>query len=366
MVNKNISSLNLSITTRCNLDCDYCYLRGLKSEDMSLKTACTAIDKLHPDTIIFYGGEPLLKFELINDIVEYAKRKYRIKKFMIVTNGTLFSKKIVDFMQSNDFRIIISLDGERKSHDAHRKFLNGQSSYDVIFNNIMLLKSYGINPGINYTVNYNTIVGMATNVHALICKHKVNVNLGYVIDEKKITSKYKKMYENEMIKFTNIYLSKMLFMRMININPFDIYFFKLLENKMTDRNLFRLRCNMDGRLTVMPDGTLYPCNTCMSLPKKHLQKCILGNIFSKDDFLSRYFYFVENFKLNDLIVIKHKKFQNSNRVCLLSSKNPIERLEFEMRIMNVVVGIFKKYINEFSSSKGLKELCKHKKQIIFN
>jgi uncharacterized protein len=116
---------------------------------MSLATAKKAIDfflerngELSEVFISFYGGEPLLEFDLIKQCVSYAKSKTegRRVKFSMTTNGTLLSESIVDFLVANDFILSISLDGSKEEHDVNRKFVNGKGSFDAIIENIKRIK----------------------------------------------------------------------------------------------------------------------------------------------------------------------------------------------------------------------------------
>lgn len=147
-----IKQLTLQVTQQCNLRCEYCAYSGIydgnrthSNQRMSIETAKKAIDfflernsELADVVIGFYGGEPLLEFDLIKQCVEYAKNQTEGKKIMfnMTTNGTLLSDSVVDYLVENDFRLSISLDGAKDEHDINRKFVNGQGSFDTIIENI--------------------------------------------------------------------------------------------------------------------------------------------------------------------------------------------------------------------------------------
>lgn len=79
----------------------------------------------------FYGGEPLLNFELIERAVEYAKKLFgEDMSFAITTNATLVNDKIAEYFAKNNFNIIISLDGPQEMHDANRLMVNGTGSFE--------------------------------------------------------------------------------------------------------------------------------------------------------------------------------------------------------------------------------------------
>jgi len=94
----------LCITQQCNLNCGYCYIEK-KNATMSLSTAARIIDFIFSNTppeevidIGFFGGEPLLHFDLIRDITETVKRNPRFDEYRVVyamvTNGTIFRDEI--------------------------------------------------------------------------------------------------------------------------------------------------------------------------------------------------------------------------------------------------------------------------------
>lgn len=124
MFNKTINELYLTLTYRCNLNCPYCFTKSSGyynlNKDMEEETAYQSIDELLKNSeskylaIKFFGGEPLLRFDLIQKITEYAKQqaKARDKKFhfIIYTNGVLFEDNIINYFNQNNF--IIRLNAE--------------------------------------------------------------------------------------------------------------------------------------------------------------------------------------------------------------------------------------------------------------
>lgn len=150
--------LTLGVTENCNLSCKYCifsdvyeYSRNLTKKKMTFETAKTALDyylsliedgkKYNParvPSIGFYGGEPLLNFDLIKECVDYIGNTYPdIKLFYsITTNGTLLDKEKCDFFMDNDFSIAISIDGPQKEHDRNRVYRNGKGTFSDVMKNI--------------------------------------------------------------------------------------------------------------------------------------------------------------------------------------------------------------------------------------
>ena len=149
-VKEGVDHLVLYLTRRCNLRCHYCFVPHSdegKSTRMSSDTARRAIEVLLPAhrsaTIAFFGGEPLLEWDLLTEVVEFAKHLYSgpgRPHFEITTNGTQLDAKKVAFLDREGFDLIVSLDGPRDVHDRHRRGADGTGSYDATMEGLRLLR----------------------------------------------------------------------------------------------------------------------------------------------------------------------------------------------------------------------------------
>ena len=153
---KNFTALHMIVvTTRCNFRCDYCHASSTspdqKSGDMSLDTAKKAINMVFrsPSPAIkieFQGGEPILNWRIVREIVEYAQSLNRhIKKdleFVLCTNLTLIDESILRFLKNHRVLISTSLDGPRELHDVHRVSRNGESGYDLFKEKLALARNF--------------------------------------------------------------------------------------------------------------------------------------------------------------------------------------------------------------------------------
>ncbi len=137
-----ITHMSLLITQACNLRCIYCYEDKVKAT-MNQKTAFSAVDWLIQKSedmriihIVFFGGEPLLNFSLIKDVVQYANlAAYNAGKkaiFSITTNGVLLDDEKNQFLKEYQIRTMISFDGTKELQDLQRPFPTGVGSYDVV------------------------------------------------------------------------------------------------------------------------------------------------------------------------------------------------------------------------------------------
>lgn len=147
--------LMLQVTQQCNLRCEYCAYSGMydnrvhSNKRMDFALAKRAIDFFIKHgreskrlTFGFYGGEPLLEFQLIKQCMDYIEKQIEGKEinYSITTNGTLLNDEIGDYFAKHNVSLAISLDGSKKEHDLHRRFRNGAGSFDVIMNNIKRIK----------------------------------------------------------------------------------------------------------------------------------------------------------------------------------------------------------------------------------
>lgn len=169
----NIYALTLQITQNCNMHCRYCsfsgdgsYNRVHAKKSMNMTTATQAIDFLAEHSgnvsdvdIGFYGGEPLLEYELVKSIVRYAKGIMPDKSitFHMTTNGTIVNPEIIKFLSDNYFKLTISIDGPKKNHDKYRKFAaNGMGTFDVVYGNLKKIKDQ--DPKFFKTIKINSVV----------------------------------------------------------------------------------------------------------------------------------------------------------------------------------------------------------------
>lgn len=147
---EHIKALCLHICHDCNLRCKYCFAgtgdykghREFMSEEVALKAVDFLIENSGNRKILemdFFGGEPLLNFDVVKRTVEYANEKASAlgKKFLftMTTNGVLLRGEIADWLNENMENVVLSLDGRQEIHDDVRKTVNGKGSFEVIIQN---------------------------------------------------------------------------------------------------------------------------------------------------------------------------------------------------------------------------------------
>ncbi len=144
-----VKALCLHIAHSCNLRCAYCFAGdgeyGASSEKklMSFEVGKAAIDFLIVNSasrknleVDFFGGEPLLNFEVVKQIVEYAKsienKHGKTFRFTITTNGLLLDDEKLDYINKNMNNIVLSIDGRKETNDKMRYGAAGTGCYDDI------------------------------------------------------------------------------------------------------------------------------------------------------------------------------------------------------------------------------------------
>lgn len=142
-----IKAMCLHIAHDCNLACKYCFAgEGEYCGDrslMSFEVGKQAFDFLIANSgtrknleVDFFGGEPLMNFEVVKQLVAYAREQEKIHnknfRFTLTTNGVLLDEKVMDFANKEMYNVVLSLDGRKETNDRMRVSRNGKGSYDLI------------------------------------------------------------------------------------------------------------------------------------------------------------------------------------------------------------------------------------------
>ncbi len=151
-----IEQLILSVSEDCNLRCSYCVYSGQykfqrvhRAKYMDFSLAKEAIDFFLAHSkgskqiaLGFYGGEPLLNFELIKKCIDYFEKETngRETHITLTTNGTLLKGEIARYLLANHVQIVVSLDGPEEIHNRYRKYKNGRGTFKTVWDNITRLR----------------------------------------------------------------------------------------------------------------------------------------------------------------------------------------------------------------------------------
>ena len=142
-----VKALCLHVARTCNLNCGYCFASQGKYHGeralMSLEVGKQALDFLiqnsgtrHNLEVDFFGGEPLMNWDVVKRLVAYAREQEKIHdknfRFTLTTNGMLIDDDVIDFANREMSNVVLSLDGRKAVHDRLRVDYAGNGSYDRI------------------------------------------------------------------------------------------------------------------------------------------------------------------------------------------------------------------------------------------
>jgi len=172
------------VTTRCNLNCKYCYEGKNKYEKSMSKDV---VDRAIEYTLDYFkdretdkkelivpihGGEPFLEFGTIKYVVkkfrEQCDKKSTKLLFCTTTNGTLLNDEMIDFIVKEMIDVTVSIDGTKKTHDKMRPFKSGEGSHDIVLKNVYKLIKYKPNIRIRMTFDSDTVCSLFEDIKYLI------------------------------------------------------------------------------------------------------------------------------------------------------------------------------------------------------
>ncbi len=284
-----VKALCLHIAHDCNLACKYCFAgegeyHGERSL-MSLEVGKRALDFLVRESkgrtnleVDFFGGEPLMNFDVVRGIVEYGRsleEKHNKKfRFTLTTNGMLLNDEILDFANKEMGNLVLSIDGRKSVHDAMRPRRGGQGSYDEILPKF--IKAAESRDQMNYYVR-----GTYTH-HNLDFSEDVKhlADLGFKqISVEPVVAPPDKDYaitDEDVVKL---------------LEQYDILAKYMLEKKKEGKgfNFFHFMIDLSGGpcvakrlsgcgsgteyLAVAPNGDLYPCHQFVGI-----DEYLMGNV----------------------------------------------------------------------------------------
>lgn len=249
-------SIGLLMTYRCNLRCQYCYIKTKKNIDMSLERAQSIIEPFlmtYGDLldIKFYGGETLMAFNVIKQVVEWVNSKHWNRKYRFFgsTNGTLLTDEIKEWLSDHKESIVLGLsyDGLPESQLDNR----GSDNIDIDF----FLETWPEQP-IQMTINQSSVNRMAEGVIYLLKKGaKVHPNVAFEEND----------WDNEALKEYANQLNKLLYFYNENNQypPITQFIHNIREYARqidAPKTAARMCGASDGFQVFDVDGKSYPCH----------------------------------------------------------------------------------------------------------
>jgi len=227
---------------------------------MSAEVAHRAVDLLVAESksartlgILFFGGEPMMGFRTIKSVVEYAEQiaSEHHKRFVysMTTNGTLFTEANLAFLKAHNCSPLLSLDGIREVHDAHRKTRGGKGSFDLVMRGLPMLLKYFPNAEVRVTPHPDTVSRLYDSLRFLLSLGLRHFIIGPAHGVKWSHDDHRTFYE-QMVRI--IALQR----RMeVEGDPF------VLINFDRPRRNRGWGCRAGyGYIAVAADGTIYPCS----------------------------------------------------------------------------------------------------------
>ena len=142
-----VKALCIHVAHTCNLNCAYCFASQGKYQGeraiMSLEVGKRALDFLIENSkgrrnleVDFFGGEPMMNFDMVKELVAYAREREKEAKknfrFTFTTNGVLIDDEMIDFVNREMSNVVLSLDGRKEIHDRYRVDYAGNGSWEKI------------------------------------------------------------------------------------------------------------------------------------------------------------------------------------------------------------------------------------------
>lgn len=283
-----IDVMYLILTNNCNLRCSYCFLENnincpanrsnmtedvalcaLKKYEEHLKTK-----KISEGTLLLYGGEPLLNKKILRTITNFCKNS-RIKfNLNLVTNGTLLTDSMIDFLKENDIKISISIDGPEDITNKNRKFRNSSVGvYNDVIDKIKKLQKKKVNFGLSLVITDYFLENQDKVLNWILKNHNGSIfyNLFHFDKPNKNIPDFSKKSAKFITNSYNYFINS-------NEKIYDTRIQRQINSYVKNNFIFS-DCAAIGfkQLTILPNGDLCVCHGDSSNKKNHI-----GNIFTFD------------------------------------------------------------------------------------
>ncbi len=274
-----LKQLVLFVTEACNFNCDYCF-QGLRTtpRKMDPKTARKSVDWLLAEAsgdarkinIGFFGGEPLVNFPLIEEIVDYAEqaapRYDKTVAFNMTTNGSLFTDKVADFWKRHDISLLLSVDGAPFTQNRHRKSKHGADTSAQVEKNFARILDVHPDCMVRMTITPDTMDHLVDNLDYLF-DHGFRAFAHHPVDRGWDRQSLLAL-DVAVRKAANWCLDKLLTGMKFKQHPFSATAARLCDwddAAAAENSKPKRSCGAGkGLLAVGVDGTIFPCHRFVS------------------------------------------------------------------------------------------------------
>lgn len=252
------ATFTIFVTTKCNLDCTYCYEKNFYKADMSINVAQNTVafikDRIKEcdltDIVVrFHGGEPLVRFDIIKLIMEGLEHTPCRVSFSMTTNATLITKEMIpELVKINS--LSISIDGNEEEHDRNRVTMDGKGTYSKVCESIVLLLKYIPKLSARMTITPDTYMKVYDNFKSIadLGLKKIDADLDFTSD--RWTNEMIAEYLEELKKITKYIRFKKKLGISIDSSLIGSAAIKT-KNTVCDGGI--------SSFSITPDGKIYPC-----------------------------------------------------------------------------------------------------------
>lgn len=284
----NCDSITLNVTNNCNLSCVYCFEHNKDSQMMDSKIAIDVVDKAYKEVkysngnkfmINIFGGEPLLNWKCIKDLIDHCNSKDYEVSYGITTNLTGLTDEMIEYFDDVGMYLLVSCDGIREVHNKNRC-----NSWDRVMHNISRLKDAGL---LMFVEARMTI--LPEDVKYAMAGVKMLIDMGIdnvcpmVVSDVKWEPKYLLELEKFYMDLNQFYVDCMNkdWDRNISIKNTDDVLRNVMCNDIDDP----LMCPIgsDKWCTIDWKGDVYPCHQLPTSAEDIRSSQRLGNIYTGVD-----------------------------------------------------------------------------------
>lgn len=275
--------MELILTSDCNLHCPYCFEKDKVPLHMPEETALAAVDFLFDAcratkdvSVLFFGGEPMLRFDQMKVVYDYAARRAEAGgkrvAWSMTTNGTLIDEERAIWLADHGVKYLLSIDGGRDDHDQYRHFPDGSGTYDLLMERLPMLKRYQPWVGAKMSVTPDAAPRLAMNMRELHARGINQFIYGYA-HGLNWTDDALLRYEAALYEVVELYLEMKYKRQFFRITSFE-------EDSLCGVKPSPFGCGAGrGRFCVDPFGDIYGCSKLCTILGPGKGVLPLGNVF---------------------------------------------------------------------------------------
>lgn len=291
------TSLHIFVLTNiCNMSCAYCQAKddtNIVYHKMTKETAEKSVDLALSSpsrflTFEFQGGEPLANFEVLKHIVNYTEKHKKGKNvsYSIVTNLSLLTEEILDYLIENNINISTSLDGDNNLHNANRKFSNGEETFDIVTKKIKEIQAKNYEVGAIQTTTKQSLSKAKEIIDTYVDLNQTSIFIRPLtrLGTADRVWNYIGYSPEEFLKFYEECLKYMIKLNNSGVDICErhavIFLRKILQGYSENYMELRSPCGATvGQVAYFYDGNIFTCDEGRMLYEMGNDAFKLGNVF---------------------------------------------------------------------------------------